>query len=55
MESFESNPASDDVTNSDPQSLSCKYSTWLLNEILSLLLSSTRTPHGACSVDNSRR
>ena len=39
------------------QSLLRKYSTWPLNEMLSLLLApiATRTPDGACSVDNSHR
>ena len=32
------------------QSLLRKYSTWPLNEMLSLLLSPTHTPDGACSV-----
>ena len=37
------------------QSLPLKYSTWPLNETLSILLSPTRTPPGACSDDNSNR
>ena len=36
-------------------SLPRKYSAWPLNEMLSLLLSPTLAPDGACSVDNSHR
>ena len=37
------------------QSLPRQYLTWPLNETLLVLLSLTRTPDGACSVDNSHR